>query len=82
MLFVYILFKLVKILDFDGLVFKCYFFMLNRPLNVVDHVLNDMYDENCMKLMSYVWIMYELLLDDIKYEKSMFNIAHLTSLMI
>jgi len=25
-LFVYILFKLVKILDFDGLVFKCFFF--------------------------------------------------------
>jgi len=40
MLFVYILFKLVEILDFDGLVFKC-FFMLNRLLNVVDHILND-----------------------------------------
>ena len=40
-LFVYILFKLVEILDFDGLVFKCCFFMLNRLLNVVDRVLND-----------------------------------------
>jgi len=40
-LFVYIFFKLVKILDFDGLVFKCYFFMLNKILNIVDCVLND-----------------------------------------
>jgi len=40
-LFVYILFKLVEILDFDGLVFKCCFFMLNRILNIVDCVLND-----------------------------------------
>jgi len=40
-LFVYILFKLVEILDFNGLVFKCFFFMLNRLLNVVDHILND-----------------------------------------
>jgi len=40
-LFVYILFKLVEILDFDGLVFKCCFFMLNKLLNVVDRVLND-----------------------------------------
>jgi len=39
-LFVYILFKLVKILDFDDLVFKCCFFMLNRLLNVVGRVLN------------------------------------------
>jgi len=41
LLFVNILFKLVEILDFDGLVFKCYFFMLNILLNVVDHILND-----------------------------------------
>jgi len=40
-LFVYILFKLIKILDFDGLTFKCYFFMLNKILNIVDCVLND-----------------------------------------
>ena len=39
--FVYIFFKLVKILVFDGLVFKCYFFMLNKILNIVDCVLND-----------------------------------------
>jgi len=39
-LFAYILFKLVEILDFDGLIFNC-FFMLNKLLNVVDHVLND-----------------------------------------
>ena len=38
--FVYILF-IVKILDFNGLVFKCCFFVLNRLLNVVDRVLND-----------------------------------------
>ena len=41
MLFVYILFKLVEILDFYGLVFKCCFFYINKLLNVVDHVLND-----------------------------------------
>ena len=52
-LFVYILFKLVEILDFDGLVFKC-FFMLNILLNIVDCVLNDI-DENCMKLNSCIW---------------------------
>jgi len=40
-LLVYILFKLVEILDFDGLVFKCFFFMLNRILNIMDCVLND-----------------------------------------
>ena len=28
-LFVYILFKFVKILDFDGLIFKCCFFYVN-----------------------------------------------------
>jgi len=39
-LFVYILFKLVEISDFDGLVFKCCFFMLNRVFNVVDRVFN------------------------------------------
>ena len=39
-LFVYILFKFVKILYFDGLIFKC-FFMLITLLNIVDHFLND-----------------------------------------
>jgi len=33
--------KLVEILIFDGLIFKCCFFMLNRILNIVDFVLND-----------------------------------------
>ena len=42
-LFVCILFKLVKILYFEYLVFKCYFFMLNKILNIVDRVLNDTY---------------------------------------
>ena len=40
-LFVYILFKFVKILYFDGLIFKCCFFMLITLLNFVDHFLND-----------------------------------------
>ena len=40
-LFVCILFKFVKILYFDDLVLKCYFFMSNRLLNIVDHFLND-----------------------------------------
>ena len=40
-LFVYILFKIVKLLDFDGLIFKCCFFMLIKLLNVVDRVWND-----------------------------------------
>ena len=40
-LFVYILFKFVKILYFDGLIYKCYFFMLITLLNIVDHFLND-----------------------------------------
>jgi len=41
-LFVYILFKFVKILDFDGLIFKCcFFFMLITLLNVMDRVWND-----------------------------------------
>jgi len=41
-LFVYILFKRVEILDFYGLVFKgCFFFMLNRFLNVVGRILNN-----------------------------------------
>jgi len=38
---VYILFKLVEILYFDCLIFKCYFFMLNRITNIVDCVMND-----------------------------------------
>jgi len=41
MLFVYILFNFVKILDFDGLKFKVLFFMLITLLNVVDRVWND-----------------------------------------
>ena len=42
MLFVYILFKFVKILDFDGLIFKVlFFFMLITLFNIVDHVWND-----------------------------------------
>ena len=40
-LFVYILFKFVKILYFDGLIFNCCFFMLITLLNIVDHFLND-----------------------------------------
>jgi len=40
-LFVYLLFKFVKILYFDGLIFKCCSFMLITLLNVVDHFLND-----------------------------------------
>jgi len=40
-LFVYILFKFVEILGFDDLVLKCFFFMSNRLLNVMDHFLND-----------------------------------------
>jgi len=42
MLFIYISFKLVEILDFDCLVLSCcFFFMLNKVLNVVDCVMND-----------------------------------------
>ena len=40
MLFVYVLFRLVKILYFNDLVFKCYFLMLNKLLNVVDCILH------------------------------------------
>jgi len=40
-LLVYILFKFVEIFDFDDLVVKCYFFMSNKILNVVDHIWND-----------------------------------------
>ena len=39
-LFVYILFKFVEILDFDDLLLKCYFFMPNKLLNILDHFLN------------------------------------------
>ena len=40
-LFVNILFKFIEILYFDGLIFKCCFFMLITLLNIVDHFLND-----------------------------------------
>ena len=40
-LFVYMLFKFVKILYFDGLIFKYCFFILITFLNVVDRVWND-----------------------------------------
>ena len=40
-LFVYILFKFVKILYFDGLIFKYCFFILITFFNVVDRVWND-----------------------------------------
>ena len=40
-LFVYILFKFVEILSFDDLILKCYFFMSNKLLNIVDNFLND-----------------------------------------
>ena len=54
-LFVYILFKFVEILGFDDLVLKCYFFMSNRLLNIVDHFLNDIVWQNGMELNSYIW---------------------------
>jgi len=54
-LFVYILFKFVKILYFDGLIFKCCFFMLITLLNIVDHFLNDIVWQNGMELNSYIW---------------------------
>jgi len=41
-----------------------------------------MNDENGMKLISYIWVMCELLFDNIKYEKLMFNGYPLVSLMI
>jgi len=39
-LLVYILFKFVNILDFDGLIFNVVFFMLITLLNVVDRFWN------------------------------------------
>ena len=89
MLFVYILFKLVEILYFDSLKVKYCFFYVGKVLEGYEFL-------NVMWLnMYYIWtmkivwnwchtfgIMYELLFDDIKYEKSMFNRDPLASLMI
>ena len=42
-----------------------------------------MNDENCMKLMLYIWIMYELFFDStLSIKKLMFNKDPLASLMI
>ena len=55
-------------------IFKCY---------VIEWYILYMNDENCMKLMLYIWIMYELFFDStLSIKKLMFNKDPLASLMI
>jgi len=56
-LFDYMLCQHVKILDFDSLVVKCCIFYIVMVLECYVIELYELYanDENCMKLMSYIW---------------------------